>query len=70
MLTDVFHKSVRAAQLPAIRAALVAKFGARKYRITKNGEIHAYGVMPSTNQDGWYLFGEIDSAETIAHLGL
>lgn len=54
----------------AIRAALVEMFGARKYRITANGEIHVYGVMPNTNQEGWYLFGDIDSAETIARLGL
>ncbi len=49
-----------------IRAALRNAFGDRKYRITRNGEIHVFGVMKNTNQTGWYLFGDIDNAETIA----
>ena len=28
-----------------------------KYRITKDGEVHFYGVMPNTNIAGWYFFG-------------
>ena len=27
-----------------------------KYRI-KGGEVHFYGVMPNSNQTGWYLAG-------------
>ena len=30
-----------------------------KYRI-KDGEVHFYGTMPNTNQDGWYLAGWAD----------
>jgi len=26
-----------------------------KYRITKDGEVHFYGVMPNANKVGWYL---------------
>ena len=48
----------------AIRTALRNAFGARQYRITANGEIHVCGTMPSTNQNGWYLFGCVGNAET------
>ena len=48
----------------ALRNALREKFGRRNYRITRTGEIHAYGVMPNTNQVGWYLFGFVGNAET------
>lgn len=51
-----------------IRAALVAKFGARMYRITRDGEIHVRCVMPNTNTTGWYLYGYVGSAETEARL--
>ena len=56
--------------LSNIRAALINEFGARQYRITRSGEIHVYGTMPNTNQAGWYLFGCIDSAQTLSQLGL
>jgi hypothetical protein len=26
-----------------------------KYRITKDGDVHFYGVMPNANKVGWYL---------------
>ena len=26
-----------------------------KYRITKEGEVHFYGIMPNTGATGWYL---------------
>ena len=26
-----------------------------KYRITKDGEVHFYGVMPNSSVTGWYL---------------
>jgi hypothetical protein len=56
--------------ISTIRAALRNEFGARQYRITRDGEIHVYGTMPNTNTVGWYLCGTIDSAETLARLGL
>lgn len=28
-----------------------------KYRITADGEVHFYGVMPESNVTGWYLVG-------------
>lgn len=42
-----------------VRRALRAKFGSRKYRITADGEVHANGVMPNTNLEGWYLLGDV-----------
>lgn len=45
--------------IAAIRAALIAKFGARKYRITASGEIHAFGTMPNTNIECWFVVGDV-----------
>lgn len=50
--------------ITAIRKALRSAFGARKYRITKNQEIHIYSNMPNTNQIGWYLFGHVGDTQT------
>lgn len=47
----------------AIRKALQTKFGPRNYRITKTGEIHVKGVMPNTNQTGWYLLGYLGQVQ-------
>lgn len=33
------------------RAALRNKFGARQYRITREGVIHVRGTMPNTNTE-------------------
>ena len=30
---------------------------AERCKIKKNGEVHAYGRMPNSNQTGWYLVG-------------
>ena len=40
-----------------IRAAVKSIFGAKNAKVTKNGEVHVNGVMPNTNQSGWYLMG-------------
>jgi len=40
----------------AIRAHIILK-GAERVRITRNGEVHAFGVMPNTNTTGWYFAG-------------
>ena len=47
-----------------IRNTLRNAFGTRQYRITASGEIHVCGIMPNTNQTGWYLFGWVGDAET------
>jgi hypothetical protein len=53
-----------------LRNALRAKFGARQYRITSEGEIHVHGEMPNTNTIGWYLYGYVGALETEQRLGL
>ena len=32
----------------------------KNYRITKDNEIHAYGIMPNTNKTGWYFVCWLD----------
>lgn len=56
--------------IAAIRRALRAQFGPRRYRITSDGEIHTHGTMPNTNQTDWFLFGWVDKYETWHRLGL
>ncbi len=46
-----------------LRAALRAKFGPRSHRITRNGEVHVYGLMPDARTVGWWLMGDLLSAE-------
>lgn len=53
-----------------IRAALREQFGARKYRITADGEIHIYGTMPNANTVGWWLCGRSDDTQTLCRIGL
>jgi len=35
------------------------KFGKGKYRITSNGEVHVYGLMPNSNVIDWYLYSHV-----------
>ena len=46
-----------------LRTALREKYGPRCYRITRTGEVHIYGQMPRTNIVGWWLMGDILTAE-------
>ena len=50
------------------RAALRNAFGAGKYRITRDGEIHVYGRMPNSTKTGWYLYGWVGDAQTTARI--
>lgn len=54
----------------AIRQALRAEFGPRRYRITRTGEIHAYGVMPNSIVTGWWLYGWLGDTTTMIRLGI
>jgi hypothetical protein len=49
--------------IKTLRAALRAKFGPHCYRITKNDEVHVYGLMPNARTVGWWLMGDLLSAE-------
>ena len=46
-----------------LRAALRAQYGANHYRITQNDEVHIYGLMPNARIVGWWLMGDILTAE-------
>ena len=43
----------------AIRKSLRAKFGARQYRITKDGEIHVFGSPTGHVLTSWYRYGYV-----------
>jgi hypothetical protein len=45
------------------QAQIVAGCAGIKYRITKAGEVHFYGVMPHSNTVGWYLAGYAAAGE-------
>jgi hypothetical protein len=49
--------------IKTLRDALRAKFGPRRYRITCNGEVHVYGLMPNARTVGWLLMGDLLSAD-------
>lgn len=51
----------RSSNAKAARAYIAAREGVEKVRITKGGEVHAYGRMPNTNQVGWYLAGTVEA---------
>lgn len=56
-----------AQRIEAIRAALRAKYGKGKHRITGhigiNEQIHVYSQMPNSIETGWWLMGDMIEAE-------
>lgn len=58
--TAAYYARQREQQL---RALLRRDYGAGKYRITKDGEVHAYGKLPNSIETGWYLVGDLRSVE-------
>jgi hypothetical protein len=57
-----------AVRIEAVRAALRAKYGVRGHRITGDGAVHVYSTMPNSIETGWWLMGDLVSAE--CHLGI
>lgn len=57
----------RSSKAKIARAYIAAQAGVERVRITKGGEVHAYGPMQNTNQVGWYLAGDIDTLASMAH---
>lgn len=52
-----------------VRRILRAHFGDRQYRIVglrapHRAEIHVFGDMPNSQDEGWYLFGYVDDPAT------
>jgi hypothetical protein len=46
-----------------LRELLRRDYGAGKYRITMDGDVHAYGRMPNGIETGWHLLGSRRSVE-------
>lgn len=46
-----------------LQDALRAQYGPGQYRITQNDEVHVYGLMPNARTVGWWLMGDILTAE-------
>ena len=47
-----------------IRKMLRELYSSRQYRITRTGQIDAYGQMPNSNVVGWWLFGWVGDSIT------
>lgn len=41
---------------------------AHNYKITSDGTIHVYGMMPNTNQVGWYEYGAARDRRTLRRI--
>lgn len=37
-------------------------FGPRRLRITRDGEVHLYSLMPNSIETGWWLVGSVHDA--------
>jgi hypothetical protein len=46
------------------RAYVRALPGVERVRVRNDG-VHAYGVMPNTNETGWYFAGYVDDLVTM-----
>jgi hypothetical protein len=60
------NAKTREQRIATLRKALVAKYGARHYRITGTAmaeEVHIYSQMPSSIVTGWWLMGDLEQAE-------
>lgn len=49
--------------IKTIRQALRDQFEKRHYKITRTGEVHVYGPMPHSQEVGWWLMGDLVTAE-------
>lgn len=58
----------RSSNARVARTYVATRNGVERVRIT-NGEVHAYGVMPNTQQAGWYLAGYVDDLAAEARAG-
>ena len=61
-MTNAYAAQIKfnaAAKVAQLRKLLRRDFGARKYRLTADGEVHVHGVMQNTSQTGWYLLGYV-----------
>jgi hypothetical protein len=62
-------KSSTTPSIAAIRRALRAEFGPRKYRITREGEVHVRDfTWHYQYHRGWRLFGYLGNDREVKHL--
>lgn len=54
----------RTAEAKKARIILTIRFGTSRFRIGTDGTIRVRGVMPGTNQEGWYVWGALTDAQT------
>jgi hypothetical protein len=53
-------------RIAVLRRALIDKYGPRKYKILGTAfteEIHIYSQMPNSTNVGWWLMGDLNTAE-------
>lgn len=50
------------------RIILTLRHGAKNVRIGRDGTIRVFGTLPNTNQQGWYVYGDLNDAQTRASL--
>lgn len=63
-MTNVNTTSTDNQRTARLRELLRRDYGAGKYRLTKDGNVHVYGTMPNTNRASWYLLGSRRHVET------
>ena len=56
--------------IAALRRALVAKYGKRNYKITRCGEVYAFGTMTTHARRGWHFLGYVGDTYLYLCLGL
>jgi hypothetical protein len=44
-----------------LRAVMQSYYGARKYRIHRDGRVFVHGIVPGTNLLRWYLLGRLNA---------
>lgn len=49
--------TIKNSEKATIRAYVMASRQNVKVRITRSGDVHAYGRMPNTSVEGWYFVG-------------
>lgn len=57
-------------EINRVRSVLRLVYGSRRYRITRDGEIHIYGPMPNADTVGWYLYGRLDDLRTLVRINM
>jgi hypothetical protein len=60
------YKTNRSNNIKIARAYIANRNSVERVKVTKDGEVHAYGTMPNTNKIGWYLAGYVNELAAMA----